>query len=97
MFDAAHKASNMITNNQNQRIYYSAFGSAPDSAGKGVNNPIGQIWSGAMMLEHLDYAEAGAAVLDVIELTLAAGNSLTRDLDGRASTEELGAAIAAAL
>jgi tartrate dehydrogenase/decarboxylase/D-malate dehydrogenase len=87
----------MITNNQNQRIYYSAFGSAPDSAGKGVNNPIGQIWSGAMMLEHLDYAEAGAAVLDVIELTLAAGNSLTRDLDGRASTEELGAAIAAAL
>lgn len=50
-----------------------------------------------MMLEHLDYAEAGAAVLDVIELTLAVGNSLTRDLDGRASIEELGAAIAAAL
>ncbi|WP_280923197.1 isocitrate/isopropylmalate family dehydrogenase [Pantoea endophytica] len=97
MFDFAHKASNMITNNQNQRIYYSAFGSAPDIAGKGVNNPIGQIWSGAMMLEHLDYAEAGAAVLDAIELTLAAGNSLTRELDGRASTGELGAAIAAAL
>jgi len=97
LFEVAHKASNMITNNQNQRINYSTFESAPDIAGKGVNNLIGQIWSGAMMLEHLDYVEAGAAVLDAIELTLAAGNSLTRELDGRASTEELGAAIAAAL
>jgi tartrate dehydrogenase/decarboxylase/D-malate dehydrogenase len=78
-------------------LFEPVHGSAPDIAGKGVANPIGQIWCGAMMLEHLGYAEAGAAVLDAIERTLAAGNSLTRDLGGNASTEELGAAIAQAL
>ena len=78
-------------------LFEPVHGSAPDIAGKGVANPIGQIWCGAMMLEHLGYAEAGAAVLDAIERTLAAGNSLTRDLGGSASTEELGVAIAAAL
>ncbi|WP_312181634.1 tartrate dehydrogenase [Pantoea sp. CTOTU46764] len=78
-------------------LFEPVHGSAPDIAGKGVANPIGQIWCGAMMLEHLGYAEAGAAVLDAIERTLAAGNSLTRDLGGSASTEELGAAIAQAL
>jgi tartrate dehydrogenase/decarboxylase / D-malate dehydrogenase len=78
-------------------LFEPVHGSAPDIAGKGVANPIGQIWCGAMMLEHLGYAEAGTAVLDAIERTLAAGNSLTRDLGGSASTEELGVAIAAAL
>jgi tartrate dehydrogenase/decarboxylase/D-malate dehydrogenase len=78
-------------------LFEPVHGSAPDIAGKGVANPIGQIWCGAMMLEHLGYAEAGAAVLDAIERTLAAGNSLTRDLGGSASTEELGVAIAKAL
>ena len=78
-------------------LFEPVHGSAPDIAGKGVANPIGQIWCGAMMLEHLGYKEAGDAVLNAIERTLAAGKNLTRDLGGSASTEELGAAIAAAL
>ncbi len=78
-------------------LFEPVHGSAPDIAGKGVANPIGQIWCGAMMLEHLGYAEAGAAVLQAIEKTLAEGHCLTRDLGGTASTTDLGEAIAAAL
>jgi len=78
-------------------LFEPVHGSAPDIAGKGVANPIGQIWCGAMMLEHLGYKAAGDAVLDAIERTLAAGEHLTRDLGGSASTEQLGMAIAAAL
>ena len=75
-------------------------GSAPDIAGQGIANPIGQIWCGAMMLEHLGHAEAGAAVLAAIEQVLAAGPGhapLTRDIGGTASTADLGQAIAEAL
>ena len=78
-------------------LFEPVHGSAPDIAGKGIANPIGQIWCGAMMLEHLGYKAAGDAVLNAIERTLAAGEHLTRDLGGNASTEELGAVIAAAL
>ncbi|MCY1358506.1 putative tartrate dehydrogenase/decarboxylase TtuC' [compost metagenome] len=75
-------------------------GSAPDIAGRGVANPIGQIWCGAMMLEHLGHDEAGAAVLGAIEKVLAAGPEhapLTRDIGGKAGTADLGRAIAEAL
>ena len=78
-------------------LFEPVHGSAPDIAGKGIANPIGQIWCGAMMLEHLGYAEAADAVVQAIERTLAAGEWLTRDLGGKASTEELGRAITAAL
>ncbi|WP_293648282.1 MULTISPECIES: tartrate dehydrogenase [unclassified Pantoea] len=78
-------------------LFEPVHGSAPDIAGKSVANPIGQIWCGAMMLEHLGYKAAGDAVLDAIERTLAQGECLTRDLGGDASTEALGAAVAAAL
>jgi tartrate dehydrogenase/decarboxylase/D-malate dehydrogenase len=87
-----------------ERTYPSLFepvhGSAPDIAGKGIANPIGQIWCGAMMLEHLGYAEAGAAVLAVIEKVLAAGPQhapFTADMGGNAGTADLGKAIADAL
>src|SRR5262249_35900695 len=43
-------------------LFEPVHGSAPDIAGKSVANPIGQIWCGAMMLEHLGYVEAGAAI-----------------------------------
>ncbi|WP_423194880.1 MULTISPECIES: tartrate dehydrogenase [unclassified Cupriavidus] len=86
------------------RTYPSLFepvhGSAPDIAGKGIANPIGQIWCGGMMLEHLGHAEAGAAVLAAIEKVLAAGPGhapLTRDIGGTAGTADLGRAIAEAL
>jgi tartrate dehydrogenase/decarboxylase/D-malate dehydrogenase len=68
-------------------------GSAPDIYGKNVANPIGQIWSGAMMLEHLGHPEAAAAVVRAIEKVLADGPR-TPDLGGRATTQELGGAIA---
>ena len=87
-----------------ERKYPSLFepvhGSAPDIAGKGVANPVGQIWCGAMMLEHLGYPEAAATVVRAIEKTLAAGPAvvpLTRDIGGTATTGELGKAIADAV
>ena len=82
-----------------EREYPSMFepvhGSAPDIAGRGIANPIAQIWSGAMMLEHLGQSEAARAVVAAIERVVAQGKLLTRDLGGRASTAEVGAAIAA--
>jgi tartrate dehydrogenase/decarboxylase/D-malate dehydrogenase len=87
-----------------ERLYPSLFepvhGSAPDIAGKGLANPIGQIWCGAMMLEHLGYAEAGAAVVQAIEKVLEAGPKnapFTPDIGGTAMTADLGRAIAEAL
>ena len=83
-----------------EREYPSLFepvhGSAPDIAGKGIANPIGQIWSGAMMLEHLGHPGAAAAVMRAIERVLAEGPR-TADLGGRAKTTEVGAAIARAV
>src|SRR4051812_10235700 len=84
-----------------ERAFPSMFepvhGSAPDIAGKGVANPIGQIWSGAMMLAHFGEAEAAAAVERALEAALASGAVRTPDLGGRATTAELGAAIAGAI
>ena len=71
-------------------------GSAPDIAGKGIANPIGQIWSGAMMLEHLGHPEAAAAIVGAIEQVLTDGPR-TRDMGGTASTADMGKAIARAL
>jgi tartrate dehydrogenase/decarboxylase/D-malate dehydrogenase len=71
-------------------------GSAPDIAGKGVANPIGQIWSAALMLDFLGHPDAARAVVAAIERVLADPKApRTRDIGGRASTTEVGAAIAA--
>ncbi|MEE3650572.1 MULTISPECIES: tartrate dehydrogenase [unclassified Brenneria] len=78
-------------------LFEPVHGSAPDIAGKGLANPIGQIWCGAMMLEHLGYPDAGAAVLRAIEDVLSQGPQaapLTRDLGGSGNTATLGKAIA---
>lgn len=77
-------------------MFEPVHGSAPDIAGKGVANPIAQIWSGAMMLDHLGEGEAAAAILRAIERVLAEGPR-TRDLGGQAGTREVGEAIAAAV
>ena len=68
-------------------------GSAPDIAGKGIANPIGEIWSAAMMLEHLGELRASKNVLNAIETVIKEGRSLTRDMGGKSSTVELGTAI----
>jgi tartrate dehydrogenase/decarboxylase/D-malate dehydrogenase len=77
-------------------MFEPVHGSAPDIAGRGIANPIGQIWSGAMMLDHLGYPEAAAEVLAAIEKVIKSGPR-TRDLGGTATTVEVGQAIAAAI
>jgi tartrate dehydrogenase/decarboxylase/D-malate dehydrogenase len=77
-------------------LFEPVHGSAPDIAGKGVANPIGQIWSGAMMLDHLGHADAAAEVVRAIEAVLTSGPR-TREIGGTAGTEEVGKAIAAAI
>jgi tartrate dehydrogenase/decarboxylase/D-malate dehydrogenase len=75
-------------------MFEPVHGSAPDIAGQGIANPIGQIWSGAMLLEHLGHAEAGAAIMGAIERVLLQPALLTPDMGGKATTEALGRAIA---
>jgi tartrate dehydrogenase/decarboxylase/D-malate dehydrogenase len=81
-----------------ERVYPSMFepvhGSAPDIAGKHICNPIGQIWSAAMMLEHLGEAAAGQAIVDAIETLLRDSGPKTRDMGGQAGTADVGTAIA---
>ncbi len=83
-----------------ERLFPSMFepvhGSAPDIAGRGIANPVAQIWSGAMMLEHLGEQDAAEAVLRAIERVLEDGPK-TPDMGGTASTTEVGEAIAAAV
>ncbi len=86
-----------------ERVFPSLFepvhGSAPDISGRMIANPIGQIWSGAMMLEHLGEPAASAAIVKAIEHVLESGSDAPRtpDIGGAASTSDLGKAIAAAL
>ena len=69
-------------------------GSAPDIAGRGIANPIGAIWSGALMLEHLGEKQAADAIVKGIEGALEAG-VLPNDLGGTAGTREIAAAVIA--
>jgi tartrate dehydrogenase/decarboxylase/D-malate dehydrogenase len=84
-----------------ERKYPSVFepvhGSAPDIYGQGIANPIGQIWSGAMMLEHLGETDAAKAIVTAIETVLAEPKLRTRDLKGPADTVTCGKAVAEAL
>ena len=78
-------------------LFEPVHGSAPDIAGQGIANPIGQIWSAAMMLEHLGEVEAAAGIVSAIETTLADKRLRTRDLGGASDTVACGKAIASAL
>ena len=84
-----------------ERLHPSMFepvhGSAPDIAGQGIANPIGQIWSAAQMLEHLGEAQAGQAIIDAFETLLREGGPRTRDMGGQAATADVGHAIAQAV
>ena len=77
-------------------LFEPVHGSAPDIAGRGIANPVGQIWSAAMMLEHLGELDAAKAVQQGFEKVLERGGSqiLTPDLGGEATTEVLGKTIA---
>ncbi len=78
-------------------MFEPVHGSAPDIAGKGIANPIGQIWSAAMMLEHLGQEEAAQAIVAAIENVLRDSAVKTPDMGGKASTSDLGKAIEQAL
>jgi tartrate dehydrogenase/decarboxylase/D-malate dehydrogenase len=75
-------------------IFEPVHGSAPDIAGQGIANPIGAIWSAALMLESLGETEASRRLLDAIEAVCRNGPR-TRDVGGNASTSEVGEAVAA--
>ncbi len=78
-------------------LFEPVHGSAPDIAGQGIANPIGQIWSASMMLDHLGHPEAAAEILRAIERVLADPRLRTRDLGGSADTGSCGDAVVAAL
>ena len=75
-------------------LFEPVHGSAPDIAGKGIANPVGQIWAGAMMLDHLGFADAASCMTDAINVALAQDTWRTGDLGGQANTESCGKAIA---
>jgi tartrate dehydrogenase/decarboxylase/D-malate dehydrogenase len=84
-----------------ERHYPSMFepvhGSAPDIAGQNIANPVGAIWSGAMMMQHLGYTVIHDTLMQAIENVLSEGRCLTRDMGGTVSTEDLGRAICEAI
>lgn len=90
-------SANINPERKHPSMFEPVHGSAPDIAGQGIANPVGMIWSGAMMLEHLGEKSAANRIMVGIENVLKDGKSLTRDMGGRASTEDLGKAIAAAI
>jgi tartrate dehydrogenase/decarboxylase/D-malate dehydrogenase len=89
-------SGNLNPEGEHPSMFEPVHGSAPDIAGRGIANPIGQIWSGAMMLEHLGHKAAADAVMTAIERVVAEGPR-TRDLGGTAATAEVGRAVAEAV
>ena len=93
-------SANLNPDRHHPSLFEPVHGSAPDIAGKGIANPIGQIWSAALMLEFLGYPLAHDAIFNAIKSVLAAGPlhaPLTPDIGGKATTRDLGRAIADAI
>ncbi len=90
-------SGNINPEKENPSMFEPVHGSAPDIAGRGIANPIGQIWSGAMMLDHLGETAAAAAIVDAIEVVLEDGTCRTRDMGGQATTLDLGQAVESAV
>ncbi len=90
-------SANINPNNDYPSLFEPVHGSAPDIAGKGIANPIGQIWSVAMMLGHFGLRDAEAAIVNAIETVLANPELRTQDLAGQANTVECGTAVAQCL
>lgn len=88
-------AANLNPEREYPSLFEPVHGSAPDIAGKGIANPVAQIWTGAMMLRHLGEEQAAHAVEQAIFKVLASSRVRTRDIGGKASTREMGEVIAA--
>jgi tartrate dehydrogenase/decarboxylase / D-malate dehydrogenase len=87
-------AANLNPEREFPSMFEPVHGSAPDIAGKGIANPIAQIWSGAMMLQHLGEIQAAQTVESAMEKVLARSDMRTPDLSGKANTREVGEAVA---
>ena len=88
-------SANINPERDHPSLFEPVHGSAPDIAGQGIANPIGQVWSGALMLDHLGEAAAAAAVVAAFEHVRAERPAVhTPDLGGTAPTTVLGTAIA---
>jgi len=90
-------SANINPSGKQPSMFEPVHGSAPDIAGQGIANPIGTIWAGAMMLQHLGYPAAHQRIMTAIMQVLREGRQLTPDMGGKASTTVLGEAIAAAI
>ena len=91
-------SANINPERSHPSLFEPVHGSAPDIAGKGIANPIGQIWSGALMLDFLGHPAAAAAIVGAIERVLADPSApRTPDIGGKARMEDVGRAIAAAI
>ena len=90
-------SGNINPENKFPSLFEPVHGSAPDIAGKGVANPVGQIWAAAMMLEHLGASDASNLILKAIESVLSNKKFRTRDLGGTSNTVECGQAVAQAV
>lgn len=92
-------SANLNPDRTHPSLFEPVHGSAPDIAGKGIANPIGQIWCGALMLDFLGYRDAHDAVIQAIEAVLepGSGGPRTPDLGGTASTTDLGRAVASVI
>ncbi len=90
-------SANLNPEREHPSLFEPVHGSAPDIAGKGVANPIGTIWSGALLLRHLGEEPAATRIEKAIETVTAEGEFLTGELGGSASTVEVGQAIATAV
>ncbi len=89
--------ANINPEREHPSMFEPVHGSAPDIAGTNVANPIGQIWTAAMMLDHLGEPEAGRAIVKAIETVIATTKLRTPDLGGKTKTSEMGRAIADAI
>ncbi len=87
-------SANINPERRHPSMFEPVHGSAPDIAGKRICNPIGQIWSAAMMLDHLGESAAAEAIIAAIETLLREAGPKTRDMGGQAGTEEVGQALA---
>ena len=86
-------SGNINPENKYPSLFEPVHGSAPDIAGKGIANPIGQIWSGALMLDHLGEKEAAKTIINSIEKTLSVKENRTKDLQGSSNTSKCAKAV----
>ncbi len=86
-------SANLNPEREHPSMFEPVHGSAPDIAGQGKANPIGQVWASAMMLDHLGHGDASAALMDTVSYVLSQTDIRTADLGGKASTAEVADAL----